>query len=78
MTAITTTVDGETVTHHVETSLFPNWIGTQQRRRWSLDPGGRHLTLTSPPLVLGGATRIQRLTWERADDPGSDSGSDPA
>jgi hypothetical protein len=61
------TVDGDTVTHAVETSLFPNWIGTQQRRRWSLDPGGRVLTLTSPPMVLGGATRIQRLTWERVD-----------
>jgi hypothetical protein len=63
-------VDGETVTHHVETSLFPNWIGTQQRRRWSLDDSGRQLTLTSPPLVLGGATRIQRLTWERVDAAG--------
>jgi hypothetical protein len=64
------TVDGETVTHTVETSLFPNWIGTQQRRRWSLDPSGRVLTLTSPPMALGGATRIQRLTWEREDRPG--------
>jgi hypothetical protein len=59
-------VDGDTITHRVETSLFPNWIGTTQRRRWQLDETGRHLTLTSPPLVLGGATRIQRLTWERA------------
>ncbi len=58
-------VTGDTVTHHVETSLFPNWIGTQQRRRWELDASGRHLTLTSPPLALGGARRIQRLRWER-------------
>lgn len=65
-------VDGDTVTHDVETSLFPNWIGTQQRRRWALDPSGRHLTITSPPLVLGGATRIQRLTWERVDETASD------
>lgn len=61
-------VDGDTVTHRVETSLFPNWIGTTQRRRWQLDETGRHLTMTSPPLVLGGSTRIQRLTWERARD----------
>ncbi len=60
-------VDGDAVTHNVETSLFPNWIGTQQRRRWSLDPSGRHLTLTSPPLMLGGAMRIQRMVWERVD-----------
>lgn len=59
-------IDGETVSHRVETSLFPNWIGTVQRRRWDLDPTGRTLTLTSPPVTLGGATRVQRLTWERA------------
>lgn len=62
-------VEGDTVTHHVETSLFPNWIGTQQRRRFALSPDGQVLTLTSPPLVLGGATRIQRLTWERVGPP---------
>lgn len=61
-------IDGDTVLHHVEMSLFPNWIGTVQRRRWELDAPGRRLTLTSPPVTLGGATRIQRLTWERARD----------
>lgn len=58
-------VDGETVTHRVETSLFPNWIGTLQRRRWELDETGRRLTLTSPLVVQGGSTRIHRLHWER-------------
>lgn len=58
-------VDGEIVLHHVQTSLFPNWVGTAQRRRWELDPTGRLLTLTSPPLAMSGVTRIQRLTWER-------------
>ena len=60
-------IDGDSVTHRVETSLFPNWIGTEQRRRWVLDATGRMLTLTSPPLVMGGAIRIQRLVWERVD-----------
>lgn len=59
-------VDGDTVLHHVEASLFPNWIGTTQRRRWEIDETGRWLTLTSPPVTQGGATRIQGLTWERA------------
>ncbi|MFP5341556.1 MAG: lipocalin-like domain-containing protein [Candidatus Limnocylindria bacterium] len=62
-------VAGDTVIHVVETSLFPNWIGTEQRRHFVLDQDGRRLTLTSPPLVLGGATRIQRLVWERVGDP---------
>ncbi|MEJ7749041.1 MAG: lipocalin-like domain-containing protein [Candidatus Limnocylindrales bacterium] len=58
-------VEGDSVTHHVESSLFPNWIGTVQRRRWEVDPSGMWLTLTSPPLVLQGASRVQRLIWER-------------
>jgi hypothetical protein len=58
-------VDGGTIRHRVETSLFPNWIGTTQVRRWELDETGRHLTLTSPPLALGGSMRIHRLRWER-------------
>lgn len=64
------TVEGETITHCVETSLFPNWIGTEQRRGFALSDGGKTLTLMSPPIVLGGATRVQRLVWERIDDPG--------
>lgn len=60
-------IEGDVISHHVDTSLFPNWIGTVQRRRWELDETDR-LTLTSPPVTLGGATRIQRLTWERARD----------
>ena len=61
-------IDGDIVSHHVDTSLFPNWIGTVQRRRWELDETGRWLTLTSPPVTLGGATRIHRLVWERTRD----------
>ncbi|MDQ3553390.1 MAG: lipocalin-like domain-containing protein [Chloroflexota bacterium] len=57
--------EGDTVRHEVETSLFPNWIGTVQQRRWELGEDGRLLTLTSPPLSLGGMVRVQRLTWER-------------
>jgi hypothetical protein len=59
-------VDGNVVTHHVEMSQFPNWVGTVQRRRWELDASDRWLTLTSPRMTAGGATRIQRLSWERA------------
>jgi len=58
-------VDGSTVTHSVEVSLFPNWVGTVQRRHWQLDRGGQLLTLISPPITVGGLTRTQRLTWRR-------------
>jgi Lipocalin-like domain len=63
-------IDGDTVIHTVESSLFPNWIGTQQRRRFTLSDDGRTLTLTSPPLVLGGTRRVQRLTWSRVEERG--------
>jgi hypothetical protein len=58
-------VEGDAVNHHVEMSQFPNWVGTVQRRRWALDSTRAVLTITSPPVTLAGATRIQRLTWER-------------
>ncbi len=61
-------IEGDTVHHHVQTSLFPNWVGTVQQRRWELDETGRRLTLTSPPVTLGGVNRVQRLTWELARD----------
>ena len=60
-------VEGGSITHRVEVSLFPNWIGTEQQRAWRISDDGRQLTLTSRPLVFGGATRIQRLVWERRD-----------
>ena len=65
-------VAGDFVIHHVEASLFPNLIGTEQGRRWELDETGRHLTLTSPPLILAGSTRVQRLRWERVAREGSE------
>lgn len=58
-------LDGSTVIHTVEVSLFPNWVGTRQRRQWELDPRGELLTLTSPPITVGGQTRTQRLVWRR-------------
>jgi hypothetical protein len=61
-------VTADTVIHYVEASLFPNWIGTMQRRGWQLDPSGRELTLTAPSILLGGETREHRLTWERIGD----------
>jgi hypothetical protein len=58
-------VEDDVVSHHVEMSQFPNWVGTVQRRRWQLADDDHRLTISSPPVTVGGATRIQRLTWER-------------
>jgi hypothetical protein len=58
-------IDGSTVAHTVEVSLFPNWVGTVQRRHWELAEDGQRLILVSPPITVGGVTRTQRLTWRR-------------
>lgn len=60
-------IEGDAIIHTVETSLFPNWVGTVQRRRWMLSDDGGTLTLESPPIALRGVTRRQRLTWTRVD-----------
>ncbi len=51
------------VVHHVEASLYPNWVGGEQRRKVSLD--GQRMTLSVSRHVRGG-TLEHRLVWERA------------
>jgi hypothetical protein len=52
-----------TVTHHVEGSLFPNWVGTDQRRFFQFS--GDRLTLSTPPIPVGGQQVTALLVWER-------------
>ena len=54
---------GDTVVHHVEMSLFPNWIGGDQERL--VDLGARGLTLSTRPLLLRGLEQTAHLVWER-------------
>ena len=54
---------GDSVVHHVELSLFPNWIGGIQER--SVDLSENRLTLRARPLVIGGVEQATRLVWER-------------
>ena len=54
---------GDTVVHHVELSLFPNWIGGDQERLVALS--GNRLTLSTRPLLLRGIQQTAHLIWER-------------
>jgi hypothetical protein len=56
---------GDRVIHHVELSLFPNWVGSDQERRVELAKD--RLTLSASPLLLAGRQQIPRLVWERVD-----------
>jgi hypothetical protein len=54
---------GDTVVHHVEMSLFPNWIGGDQERL--VDLRGERLTLSTRALLLRGIQQTAHLIWER-------------
>jgi hypothetical protein len=56
---------GNHVVHHVELSLFPNWVGSDQER-W-VELAGDRLTLSASPLLLAGKQQVPRLVWERVD-----------
>ncbi|MBT9330238.1 lipocalin-like domain-containing protein [Paracidobacterium acidisoli] len=57
------TVDGDKVTHHVEVSLFPNWVGQAEVRQYVF--AGNRLILRTLPLRKGRSTIVAQLTWER-------------
>jgi hypothetical protein len=54
--------DDQTIVHHIEAALLPNWVGTDQRRHFEFD--GKYLTLKGP-LLLGGVQGVVSLVWER-------------
>ena len=56
-------VSGDTVTHVIEVSLFPNWIGEQQERFYELRED--KLTLSTPLQLVGGMKLSSHLVWER-------------
>lgn len=58
-------VEGGDVIHDVTMSMFPNWVGTRQRRHVSLSADGSELELSADPFVLRGRLSVQRLRWER-------------
>ena len=57
-------VQGDAVIHHIELSLFPNWVGVDQKRYLRLD--GNTLLLSTPPILVEGIERAIHLVWERA------------
>ena len=62
------TFDGERVVHHVELSLFPNWVGTDQER--AVEIFEDRLTLSAGPMLLAGKQQVARVVWERVGESG--------
>ncbi len=61
-------VDAGDVIHEVEMSLFPDWVGTRQRRHAALSADGATLTLSSDWMVVRGRRGRQHLVWRRVRD----------
>ncbi len=60
-------VDGNTIIHKVRHSLFPDWVGGEQRRSAELE--GDVLALTARLEVGTSEARTARLLWRRAGAP---------
>ncbi len=56
--------EGE-VSHQVEVSLIPNWIGQTLTRRVVLEEDT--LTLATPEMLVDGRTQVATLTWSRVE-----------
>ena len=57
-------VDGDRVVHHVDTALFPDWVGGEQVRQVEWD-GDELILATLPETSTGGRTVVNRLRWRR-------------
>ena len=51
------------ILHHVEMSLFPNWVGTTQKRYYTFEKN--LLTLSSGPFIANGISQNAFLLWEK-------------
>jgi len=60
---------GDEIVHHLEVTTFPNWVGTDQPRRFDLTD--THLTLYPPPMLMEGRLRRARVHCERIVPPTS-------
>lgn len=58
------TVDGDRVIHHVEVSLFPDWVGDEQIRLIGWEDGDLVLS-TEPQTTPSGRVVVNRLQWRR-------------
>ena len=53
----------DTCAIHIESSTFPNWIGTNQKRSFIIS--GDELKWTTPTVSLGSGTALD--VWKRAE-----------
>ena len=57
-------IRGNRITHHVQISSVPNWVDTDLVRTFAA--ADDVLTLTTPPMTIGGVVQTTVLRWKRA------------
>lgn len=61
----TYTIDGNTVTHHVDCSWNESWTGTSQTRIARFDGDRVHLSTKPTPDPVSGLMSVRTMTWEK-------------
>lgn len=56
-------IQGNKVIHHIEASLFPNWIAINQDRFFEFT--AENLSLSTTPILVNGQQQTAHLIWER-------------
>ncbi len=57
------TIEGDCVSHHIDVSTYPNWVGTTLRRFLAFENGAA--VLLTPPQMQNGVTTVIKLVWNR-------------
>lgn len=61
----TYSIKDNTVTHHVQVSFFPNYIGQHLVRTYAFHDDT--LILTTPPMMLEGEEQTAQLVWRKVE-----------
>lgn len=55
----------QSVTHHLDYCLIPNWVGSRQLRHVEFSENDTLLTLKSDPMIFDGVVHSPELRWRR-------------
>jgi hypothetical protein len=58
-------VNDDQVTHHIDLSIFPNWVGQDEERVFKISDN--ILTLKTPPFEIMGSLHRGEAIWRRVD-----------
>ena len=61
----TYSIDGNTVTHHIDCAWNEIWAGTHQKRIARFDGNRVHLSTEPTPDPVNGRMSVRTMTWEK-------------